>query len=240
MKEGRVYPTRRKPQQENVELVEVKPAKHDRTSLMAAWEILHKQTNTLSKWKHYACTKRESRKAKQRSGADKPQKIYSNEKVSQGFLDSDVEEASSKQDEAQVSNKQEDNRSHGIQSQSSTANTASNRALLIYFAKLARGDPDSATTVVDFDFVESLLQSGADVNVCDRYGQTIFHEAARAWHCDVALFLLENGGDLNKADRFGRTPLHVAAAVDYPEMITFLFEHGGKSNFPTPKIINFL
>lgn len=228
MKEGRVFPTRRNPQvTENVELLEVKPAKADRTSLVAAWEVLHRQTNAFSKWKHYSCTKRESRKCNQRWTGNILRRFQNgNEKETKGFLDSDVEEDSLKQGEIQVINDNETTQAVLLQTQSSTTHTATNRALLIYFAKLARADPSSPATVVDFDFVDSLLQSGADVNVCDRYGQTIFHEAARAWHCDVALFLLENGADLNKADKFGRTPMHVAAAVDYPEMITLLFEHG--------------
>ena len=228
MKEGRVYPTRRKPQAENVELVYVEPARPDRTSLVAAWEVLHRQADTLSKWKHYACTKRESRKDSRRLRLDTSQGINNEVKKTMGFLDSDVEGVSLHQDEIEASNESGNDSRPEFQTQTSTFHSASNRALLIYFAKLARADPESATTVVDFDFVDSLLQSGADVNVCDRYGQTILHEAARAWHCDVALFLMQNGGDLNKADKFGRSPLHVAAAVDYPEMITFLYEHGGK------------
>ena len=233
MKEGRVYPTRRKQSNdengtESVELIKVKsvkPSNSDRSSLVAAWDILHRQNNALSKWKHYVCTKRESqRNAKQRR-SEKRFRIYENLKEPVAFLDSDMEEA-----EAANNNISEVNET-GFNSQNSqaiTAQSASNRALLIYFAKLARADPESPTTVVDFDFVDSLLQSGADVNVCDRYGQTIFHEASRAWHCDVALYLLEKGADINKADKYGRTAMHVAAAVDYAEMIRFLFEHGGK------------
>ena len=231
MKEGRVYPTRRKPQAENVELVHVEPPRPgpDRTSLVAAWDVLHRQANTLSKWKHYTCTRRESRKDGRRLRLDTsqgPGRINNEVKKTIGFLDSDVEGVSLRQDEA--GNESDNDSRPALQTQTSTFHSASNRALLIYFAKLAQADPESAATVVDFDFVDSLLQSGADINVCDRYGQTILHEAARAWHCDVALFLMQNGGDLNKADKFGRSPLHVAAAVDYPEMITFLYEHGGK------------
>lgn len=227
MKEGRVYPTRRKPQAENVELGHVAPTTSaDRTALVAAWEVLHRQTDTLSKWKHYACTKRrESRKDSRRLTS---QGINNDVKKTIGYLDSDVEGASLHRDKTEASNESDDDSRPEFPTQTATLHSASNRALLIYFAKLARADPESAATVVDFDFVDSLLQRGADVNVCDRYGQTIIHEAARAWHCDVVLFLMQSGGDLNKPDKFGRTPLHVAAAVDYPEMITFLYEHGGR------------
>lgn len=227
MKEGRVYPTRRRPEAENVELVEVQPVTGVGTPLVNAWQVLHRQADTLSKWKHYACRKRDSKKSSRRLWPDTSKGINNDVRETKGFLDSDVEEASLEQGGIEVNNVNESDRDKpAVELKTQTSHSASNRALLIYFAKLARADSDSTTTIVDFDFVDSLLQSGADVNVCDRYGQTIFHEAARAWHCDVALYLMQNGGDLNGADKFGRTPLHVAAAVDYPEMITFLFEHG--------------
>ena len=50
---------------------------------------------------------------------------------------------------------------------------ASNRALMQYFAKLGRSDKDE---VVDLDFVENLLLSGADINCTDKHGQTLLHE----------------------------------------------------------------
>jgi hypothetical protein len=236
MKEGRVYPTRRKQNNDenekgSVELVKVKPVKPsnpDRSSLVAAWDILHRQNNAFSQWKHYVCTKRESQKNVKKRLSEKRFRIYENLKEPVAFLDSDIEEAETVNNN--ISEVRHDDGA-GVSSQNSqtiTAQTASNRALLIYFAKLARADPESPTTVVDFDFIDSLLQSGADVNVCDRYGQTIFHEASRAWHCDVALYLLEKGADINKSDKYGRTAMHVAAAVDYAEMIRFLFEHGGR------------
>ncbi|XP_028415191.1 transient receptor potential cation channel subfamily V member 5-like [Dendronephthya gigantea] len=231
MARRRVYPTRRKPNnnendRESVELTVVKPAKlvkpsvnTDRSSLVAAWDVLHRQNNALSIWKHYVCTKRENRiNAGKRRRSDKRVRIYENLKVPLPFLDSDIEEG--------VNSSEVGNDAEISGTSRQTGQTAGNRALLIYFAKLAKADPEAPTTVVDFDFVDSLLQSGADVNVCDRYGQTIFHEASRAWHCDVALFLLEKGADINKADKYGRTAMHVAAAVDYAEMIKFLVDNG--------------
>lgn len=102
----------------------------------------------------------------------------------------------------------------------------SSRALIIYFAKLAKASLDEPQEI-DFDFVVEMLSRGADINFTDRHGQTIFHEVARIWDVDVAKFVLENGGDVNIADFYGRTPLHIAAAVDYPEMVGFLVEHKG-------------
>ena len=103
--------------------------------------------------------------------------------------------------------------------------TANNRALIIYFSKLASSS--STSDEIDLDFVEGLIKNGADINVTDKHGQTVFHEVARLWHLDVAKFLKENGADVNKPDKFGRTPLHVASAVNYPEMVEYLVQIGG-------------
>ncbi|KAK6191478.1 hypothetical protein SNE40_003156 [Patella caerulea] len=99
---------------------------------------------------------------------------------------------------------------------------AANRSLIQYFAKLGQSNKDDES--VNLDFVESLLNAGADINCMDKFGQTILHEVARAWHTDVARFLIEKGAKVDKKDSFGRTPLHFAAAVDYPEMVNLLIE----------------
>ncbi|ELU06894.1 hypothetical protein CAPTEDRAFT_184604 [Capitella teleta] len=101
---------------------------------------------------------------------------------------------------------------------------ACNRNLIEYFARLGQSKDESEC--INLEFVESLLNSGARIDCTDKYGQTIFHEVARAWHTDVAQFLLDHKCDVNVSDIFGRTPLHVAAAVDYPEMVTFLVQNG--------------
>jgi len=79
---------------------------------------------------------------------------------------------------------------------------------------------------VDLNFIQHQLDSGADINFTDKYGQTILHEAAREWHPDVSLFLLKRKANINATDNFGRTPLHVAAATDYKEMVQILIENG--------------
>ncbi|XP_064624369.1 transient receptor potential cation channel subfamily A member 1-like isoform X1 [Lineus longissimus] len=108
---------------------------------------------------------------------------------------------------------------------------ASNRTLLQYFARL--GGTSNYDECIDLDFVESLFKNGARIDCTDKYGQTIFHEVARAWHVDVAKFLIENGGDPNVADSYGRTPLHVAAAVDYADMVKFLINNGANKEIRT-------
>lgn len=80
---------------------------------------------------------------------------------------------------------------NGMQQGMHEAQKVRNHALIHYLASLANSNNND--DVFDFDFVESLIENGADVNSTDRNGQTIFHEVARSWNLDVALFLLENG-----------------------------------------------
>lgn len=66
-----------------------------------------------------------------------------------------------------------------------------NRALLQYVATIASSNKRSDK--FNYEFVESLVNGGADINTTDQYGQSIFHEVARCWDCDVAKFLLDLG-----------------------------------------------
>ena len=66
-----------------------------------------------------------------------------------------------------------------------------NRALLQYIATLA--DSNKKNDQFNYEFVDSLVKGGADVNIADQHGQSIFHEVARSWNVDVAEFLLEHG-----------------------------------------------
>ena len=86
---------------------------------------------------------------------------------------------------------------------------ASSRALLIYFAKMAK---KTNKEKVDYKFLSSLISSGAHINVCDKHGQTVMHEVARNWNIDVAKFFIVNGVDMNRADKWGRTPLHLSCS----------------------------
>lgn len=81
----------------------------------------------------------------------------------------------------------EDNNCDGMHE----AQKVRNHALIHYLASLANSN--NSDDIFDFDFVESLIENGADVNSTDRNGQTIFHEVARSWNVDVAFFLLEHG-----------------------------------------------
>lgn len=101
---------------------------------------------------------------------------------------------------------------------------AGSKALIIYFAKMAR---KGSKETIDYRFLDSLFKGGAYINVGDKHGQSILHEVARNWNTDVAKYFIQKGADINKGDNFGRTPLHLCAAVNHVEMVEFLIENGG-------------
>eukprot|EP00794_Sanderia_malayensis_P005153 gene5153-5803_t len=108
---------------------------------------------------------------------------------------------------------------------------AQQNALIGYFVTLADKEDDKST--VDYNHINKLLDSGADINVGDKYGQTVLHEVARIWHTDVAQFVIQRGAHVDAMDMYGRTPLHVAAAVDYTEMVNFLISKQADINART-------
>ncbi|XP_057317372.1 uncharacterized protein LOC130662503 isoform X2 [Hydractinia symbiolongicarpus] len=104
--------------------------------------------------------------------------------------------------------------------------------LIKYFIKISRLE-DTEERVIDFEYLENMLNTGVDINTVDKYGQSVLHEVARTWHTDVARFLLAHGSNVNHPDDYGRTPLHVACAVDYPEMVELLLLNGADINCRT-------
>ncbi|XP_047134098.1 uncharacterized protein LOC100209684 isoform X1 [Hydra vulgaris] len=95
--------------------------------------------------------------------------------------------------------------------------------LLIYFWKFT---DQYDKQEIDLDFVQSLIDSGCDINCRDEYGQTILHAIVRDWHPDVALFAIHNNIDVNVQDKYGRSPLHLAAALNCKEMAKVLLDNG--------------
>ena len=183
-----------------------------------------------SKWDFLENSRRKTPKSNclYREGpAPKSEAKKTTAKHANGSLDSDVEE-----NEASNGTKQ-----NGPKTSGRKAPSAGSKAFIIYFSKLAHAQE---AELVDFDFVESLLEGGASVNSTDRHGQTVFHEVARNWHPDVAYFLLQKGADINKPDKWGRTPLHSAAAVDHAEMVEFLLQNGGKIHSSILYLPNYL
>ena len=188
----------------------------------------------VNKWKDY-CAERRAEKNKTAVHRKGPAPIEDTEslkkavsKSTYGTLDSDVEELEFEEHRGKNGTVGTYGRSKR-NTKKEGSSLASCRALIVYFSKLAKSKDDEE--LIDLNFVESLLLSGADINFSDKHGQTVLHEVSRAWHPDVALFAIQHYANLNKSDSYGRTPLHLAAAVDYDEMVVFLVQHGGKYSF---------
>ena len=189
----------------------------------------------VNKWKEY-CSERRAEKNKTTIYRKGPAPVEDSEcvkrattKSTYGTLDSDVEELEFENDRLKngaVVGGGTLGRGKRGKKNGNGCSLASCRALIVYFSKLAKTRDEEE--LIDLNFVESLIQSGADINFSDQHGQTIMHEISRAWHPDVAMFAIQNKADVNKADLFGRTPLHLASAVDYEEMVEFLVQQGGK------------
>lgn len=64
--------------------------------------------------------------------------------------------------------------------------------LINYFIELSQ-QVEADVKVVDYGYLEILIERGAHVNAIDNYGQTVLHEVARIWHKDVAQFLIDKG-----------------------------------------------
>ena len=190
--------------------------------------------NVVKIWKAY-CAERRNEKNKADAYRKGPIPIEdlvntrsAGRKPTYGTLDSDVEDLEFEEERQRngfMATKKLCKRSLKAAKSGESKCLASCQALIFYFATLGKNTIENQT--VDLKFILSLLESGADINFGDRYGQTIMHEIARGWHPDVAKFAIQHGANMNKGDYFGRTPLHLASAVNYPEMVEFLVMNGG-------------
>ena len=84
---------------------------------------------------------------------------------------------------------------------------------------------------IDLSFLQSLIDSGVNINCRDEHGQSILHAIVRDWHTDVALFAIRNNIDVDAQDKLGRSALHLAAALNCAETTKTLLMNGGKCVF---------
>ena len=137
-----------------------------------------------SKWKHYVSHRREDRKFRKHFEILNLKKLLEcGEKrrstlvrESFGFLEEEFDGYDgSKQSMDEIAKK-----SH-----------VKSKELIRYFISLSKSKKDDSK--VELDYVETLIEDGADLNWPDKHGQTVLHEVARIWHPDVAQFLIEHG-----------------------------------------------
>ena len=107
----------------------------------------------------------------------------------------------------------------------------------------------AATVRGDVEFVEFLIDSGADVNLSlPAGGETALHKAAIQNQPETMKLLIQRGGDVNRRTKiggktemdffgtvWGETPLHIAAVAADKEVITLLIEAGADKTLKTSK-----
>lgn len=74
--------------------------------------------------------------------------------------------------------------------------------------------------------IELLVNSGADVNIRNRYEETPLHWACKVRGLFAVNALLRNGAVVNLQDKTGSTPVHVAASKAIPEIIAYILPYG--------------
>ncbi len=97
---------------------------------------------------------------------------------------------------------------------------------------------DGCTPIFDaverecYGIVNFLIQSGARINVANKWGETPLHWAATLENTDMAEYLVEIEDETNKAnvnaqDGNGATPLHWAVRANNASMVSYLLVLGG-------------
>ena len=78
----------------------------------------------------------------------------------------------------------------------------------------------------DNEAFNAMIEAGADVNMQNKYGETLLHISIRRDRRDMVVTLLDNAADINRADAPGWTPLMECVMDDMPELCALLIERG--------------
>ena len=78
----------------------------------------------------------------------------------------------------------------------------------------------------DTEAFKALLEAGADLNMQNKYGETLLHISIRRDRRDMVTLLLDKGADINLPDAPGWTPLMECVMDDMPELCALLIERG--------------
>jgi hypothetical protein len=68
----------------------------------------------------------------------------------------------------------------------------------------------------DLDAMARIRDSGATLQCCNKFGESIVHMACRRGSISVLRYLLRNGVSIRLSDDYGRTPLHDACWTQKP------------------------
>ncbi|XP_029657080.1 E3 ubiquitin-protein ligase MIB2 isoform X1 [Octopus sinensis] len=79
-----------------------------------------------------------------------------------------------------------------------------------------------ASQLGNTDFVNFLIDSGADLEVRDKDADTALHYAVFGGHCDVVALIVSKGANVNRQDKSGNTPLHYAVEKNYEDVMEII------------------
>jgi len=82
----------------------------------------------------------------------------------------------------------------------------------------------------NFEAFKVGFESGADLNMQNKYGWTPLHVAIRRDRRDMVEYLIDKGADIDKVDGVGWTPLMEAVMDDMTELVAYLIEKGADKN----------
>jgi len=78
----------------------------------------------------------------------------------------------------------------------------------------------------DNEAFSALIAAGADVNMQNKYGETLLHISIRRDRREMVQTLLDNNADMNRPDAPGWTPLMECVMDDMPELCQLLVNSG--------------
>jgi ankyrin repeat protein len=80
----------------------------------------------------------------------------------------------------------------------------------------------------NFELVQTLLETGVDIEECDKFGQTALFYAVLSYNTDICILLLKNGANIEHIDDFEQTCLYYAAGDANSKAFNILLEYGAE------------
>ncbi len=77
---------------------------------------------------------------------------------------------------------------------------------------------------------KKLIDSGADINLKDRDGQSYLHLAASKGYVELLKLLVERGTEVNQTNASKQSPLHEAVKHGFEEAVQYLLDNGANPN----------
>jgi len=82
----------------------------------------------------------------------------------------------------------------------------------------------------DNEAFNALIDAGADVNMQNKYGETLLHITIRRDRRAMVQKLIDSGADIDRPDAPGWTPLMECVMDDMPELCQLLLDAGADKN----------